>query len=159
MLVRYTANSNVNVKTEKEPDVKEPKTETPMHEVRVKVETSILSDDLGLNLDDLNMGELFADTENMGDLFADTETTGDLFADTESPIGNLKMEDIVSAVSGIDLPDTTMDTSTTESTTSDEKDLSGSSEGSTAEEGNKETRDETKPRLSKGYRIPKKVRK
>ena len=159
MLVRYTANSTVNVKTEMETDVKEPKTETPLHEVRVKVETSILSDDLGLNLDDLNMGELFGDTENMGDLFADTENMGDLFADAESPIGNLKMEDIVSAVSGIDLPDTIMDTSTTESTTNDEKDLSGSSEGSTAEEGNKETRDETKPRLSRGYRIPKKVRK
>ena len=118
MLVRYTANRTVKAEIEK--DVKEPESETPMHEVRVKVEPSVLNDDLGLTLDNVSMGELLADTE--------------------STIGNIKMEDIVSAVSGIDLPD-----ATTEYTNRDEG----------GAEGTKETKDETKPRLSKGYRIPK----
>jgi len=55
----------------------------------------------------------------------------------------------VSAVSGIDLPD-----ATTEYSTRDEGGGIGWVVGSTAE-GTKETKDETKPRLSKGYRIPK----
>jgi len=62
MLVRYTANRTV--KAELENDVKEPASETPMHEVRVKVEPSVLTDDLGLTLDNVSMGELLADTES-----------------------------------------------------------------------------------------------
>ena len=93
MLGRYTANKTVKAEMEKgagDPRSDPVSSDPPMHEVRVKTEISALEDDLELSLDNVDMGELIAEAQSM--------------------FGDTTMGDIVSAVSGINLPDTSINT-------------------------------------------------
>merc|ERR1712155_258165 len=92
MLSRYTANKTVQAEMEKRDaesadtgetadPAPEPSSEGGggvMHEVRVKTETSVLEEDLELSLDNVDMGELFAEAQSM--------------------LGDTTMSEIVSAV-------------------------------------------------------------
>ena len=107
MLSRYTANKTVQAEMEKRDaetaDTGETAETTPeqsseggggvMHEVRVKTETSVLEEDLELSLDNVDMGELFAEAQSM--------------------LGDTTMSEIVSAVKAEQpaaLPTSFMDT-------------------------------------------------
>ena len=107
MLSRYTANKTVQAEMEKRDaesaDTGETADPAPapgseggggvMHEVRVKTETSVLEEDLELSLDNVDMGELFAEAQSM--------------------LGDTTMSEIVSAVKAEQpaaLPTSFMDT-------------------------------------------------
>ena len=106
MLSRYTANKTVQAEMEKrDADTADTETANPapepsseggggvMHEVRVKTETSVLEEDLELSLDNVDMGELFAEAQSM--------------------LGDTTMSEIVSAVKAEQpaaLPTSFMDT-------------------------------------------------
>ena len=107
MLSRYTANKTVQAEMEKRDaesadtgetaeTAPEPSSEGGggvMHEVRVKTETSVLEEDLELSLDNVDMGELFAEAQSM--------------------LGDTTMSEIVSAVKAEQpaaLPTSFMDT-------------------------------------------------
>ena len=107
MLSRYTANKTVQAEMEKRDaesadtgetadPAPEPSSEGGggvMHEVRVKTETSVLEEDLELSLDNVDMGELFAEAQSM--------------------LGDTTMSEIVSAVKAEQpaaLPTSFMDT-------------------------------------------------
>ena len=104
MLSRYTANKTVQAEMEKrDADTGETADPAPapgseggggvMHEVRVKTETSVLEEDLELSLDNVDMGELFAEAQSM--------------------LGDTTMSEIVSAVKAEQpaaLPTSFMDT-------------------------------------------------
>ena len=63
MLNRYNANNKM-IKTETK-DQEDGDTKPAMHEVKVKTENNMLEEDLELSLDNVDMGELFAEAQSM----------------------------------------------------------------------------------------------
>ena len=63
MLNRYNANNKM-IKTETK-EQEEGDTKPVMHEVKVKTENTMLEEDLELSLDNVDMGELFAEAQSM----------------------------------------------------------------------------------------------
>ena len=63
MLNRYNANNKM-IKTETK-DQEDGDTKPALHEVKVKTENNMLEEDLELSLDNVDMGELFAEAQSM----------------------------------------------------------------------------------------------
>ena len=77
MLSRYNANSGKMIKSERKDE--EEGSPMKMHEVKVKTENPVLEEDLELSLDNVDMGELFAEAQNMlGDTTMSDLVSGDL---------------------------------------------------------------------------------